>query len=264
MKPTSELAELVALVRRLRAPDGCPWDREQSLASVRPYLLEEAHELADALDEGRWPEIREELGDLLFQGAFIACLAEEADAFTVGDAIDAVERKMIDRHPHVFGNEKLVDREAVERAWERRKLDRRQDGGLLAGVPRSLPALNGAYRLTQKAAGVGFDWATPAEVLDKIDEEVGELREALASGLGQAAAAEEIGDLFFALANLARKLEIDPEAAAAACNRKFVRRFRYIERGLQERGRPLAEASLDEMEALWQEAKASEAGENSA
>jgi ATP diphosphatase len=276
---TADLQPLLDLVERLRAPDGCPWDREQRLAGLRAYLLEEAHELAAAIDGGDWREIEGELGDLLFQAAFIGRLAAEAGAFDVAQAIERVRRKMVERHPHVFGGgEELADAAAVQAAWERRKL--RQEPArtsLLAGVPDSLPALLAAYRLTQKAAGVGFDWPAAGAVLEKAEEEIAELRRALtqarggagdadgesrdsaADGASAAGAAdavrEEVGDLLLTVANLARKLDIDPEAALAAANRKFRRRFAYIERGLAARGKPLGEASLDEMDALWEEAK---------
>jgi len=269
-RPRSDLQTLVDLAARLRAPDGCPWDREQRLADTRAYLLEEAHELAGAIDEGRWEAVREELGDVLFQAAFIARLAEEAGAFGAGDAIAGVEAKMIARHPHVFGGESLADAEAVRAAWERRKLSREpRRGGLLQGVAPSLPALLAAYRLTQKAAGVGFDWPDAAAVLAKVDEETAELRRALAAAGAAAtssdtaggahaakdAVAEELGDLLFTLANLARKLDLDPEAALAAANRKFRRRFAQVEAGLAERGKSPAEATLAEMDELWEAAK---------
>jgi ATP diphosphatase len=249
---------LLDLVARLRAPDGCPWDREQTLADVRAYLLEEAHELAGAIDGRDWGEVEEELGDLLFQVAFIGCLAEEAGAFTVADAVARVQTKMVERHPHVFGDEVLADAEAVRQAWERRKL--KQEGrreSLLSGVPDSLPALLAAYRLTQKAAGVGFDWPTAVAVLDQADEEMAELRAALAAG-EKDAVCEEVGDLLFTLANLARKLDVDPEAALAGSNRKFRRRFAQIEKRLAVHGKTAAEATLEEMDALWDEAKAQE------
>jgi MazG family protein len=255
---TADLQPLLDLVERLRAPDGCPWDREQGLGEVRAYLLEEAHELAAAIDGGDWREIAGELGDLLFQAAFIGRLGAETGAFDLAAAIDGVRRKMVARHPHVFGDEELADAAAVRAAWERRKLQEEPArASLLAGVPASLPALLGAYRLTQKGAGVGFDWPAAAAVLAKVEEEIGELRRALAAGAAGAATAvrEEVGDLLFTVANLARKLEIDPEAALAAANRKFRRRFEHVERGLAARGQRLGEATLAEMDALWDEAK---------
>jgi nucleoside triphosphate diphosphatase len=252
----SDLQQLVALVARLRAVDGCPWDREQTLENVRAYFLEEAHELAGAIDGGDWEELAEELGDMLFQVAFIARLAEEAGAFSLPQVIERVHSKMVARHPHVFGGETLADAEAVRQAWERRKLQ--QEPGrdtLLGGVPASLPALLGAYRLTQKAAGVGFDWPDAAAVLDKADEEIGEVREALAAGNTQQVR-EEIGDLLFTLANFARKLDVDPEAALAGTNRKFRNRFAAVEQGLAAKGKTAAEATLEEMDELWEAAKA--------
>ncbi len=251
----ADLAPLLDLVERLRAPGGCPWDREQGLAEVRAYLLEEAHELASAIDGGDWREIAGELGDLLFQAAFIGRLAAEAGAFTVAEVIDGVRKKMVARHPHVFGGEELADAAAVREAWERRKLrEEPERASVLAGVPASLPSLLAAYRLTQKAAGVGFDWPAAAPVLERAEQEIEELRGALAAG-APAAVREEVGDLLFTVANLARKLEIDPEAALAAANRKFRRRFESVEQGLAARGRRLGEATLAEMDALWEEAK---------
>jgi ATP diphosphatase len=252
------LEQLVDLVRRLRAPDGCPWDREQRLADLRAYLLEEAHELAAAIDGGGWGEVAEELGDLLFQAAFIATLGEEAGALDLRQVIAGVRRKMVARHPHVFGGETLADAPAVRAAWERRKLEHEpRRASLLAGVPASLPALAAAYRLTQKAAGVGFDWPDAAAVLDKAGEEIGELRQALAAA-DTPAMREELGDLLFTVANLCRKLEIDPEAALAGTNLKFRRRFGKVEAGLAAQGKPLGEASLEEMDQLWDDAKRGE------
>ena len=261
MADLPDLQKLVDLVARLRAPDGCPWDREQKLADTRAYLLEEAHEAAAAIDGDDGGEIAAELGDLLFQIAFIGRLGEESGAFTLAAAIEAVHQKMVARHPHVFGDEVLADSQAVREAWERRKL--RQEparGSLLSGVPASLPALLAAYRLTQKAAGVGFDWPRAAAVLAKLEEEIGELRQALASPDGgeetaAAAVREEVGDLLFTVANLARKLGVDPEAALAGTNRKFRQRFGRIEEELAARGKSPADATLAEMDEIWQAAK---------
>ncbi|MEO8277117.1 MAG: nucleoside triphosphate pyrophosphohydrolase [Thermoanaerobaculia bacterium] len=270
LSPT-DLSRLTGLVARLRAEDGCPWDREQTLPDLRAYLLEEAHEVAAALDSGDRIGLTGELGDLLFQVAFLARLLEEESGFSLARALDAVEAKMIARHPHVFGGETLADARAVREAWERRKV---RDSSGAAGERRSLldgatsaslPALVAAYRLTQKAAGVGFDWKGAADVVAKLDEEVLEVKELLApggEGRGPEATrrrqAEEIGDLLFTVANLARHLEIDPEGALAAANLKFRRRFAAIESGLAEEGKNLADATLDEMEAFWQAAKRSE------
>lgn len=257
MPEAPDLQKLLDLVARLRAPDGCPWDKEQTLPDVRAYLLEEAHELAGAIDGGDWDELAEELGDMLFQVAFIGRLAEEAGAFRLSQVIDGVHRKMVERHPHVFGDEVLADAEAVRQAWERRKLAKEpRRESLFSGVPSSLPSLLAAYRLTQKAAGVGFDWPTPGAVLDKMEEEIGELREALAAGRREEVR-EEVGDLLFTIANLARKVEVDPEAALAGTNLKFRKRFAKIEEGLAARGKTAAEATLEEMDALWEAAKES-------
>ena len=265
---SSDLARLIDLVARLRAPDGCPWDREQTLPDLRAYLLEEAHETAAAIDGGDPAELAGELGDLLFQVAFLTRLAEERGWFGIADVIDRIESKMIDRHPHVFGDDRLADARAVREAWERRKLRTESNGreSLLDGAAAAgLPALVAAYRLTQKAAGVGFDWPDADAVFAKLEEEIGELRHEVASA-GPAPAPEarerlrgEVGDLLFAAANLARHLGLDPEAALAGTNLKFRRRFAAIERGLAARGRRLEEATLEEMDELWEEAKRAEA-----
>jgi ATP diphosphatase len=263
----TDLARLLDLVARLRAPDGCPWDREQTLADLRAYLLEEAHETAAAIDHGDLGALAGELGDLLFQTAFLARLGEEAGAFTLGDAIDRVESKMIDRHPHVFGGERLADARAVREAWERRKLRAEGNGrvSLLDGAAAaSMPALLAAYRLTQKAAGVGFDWPDAESVFAKLEEETRELRHEVAAavrtpgGDERARLREEVGDLLFAVANLARHLDVDPEAALAGANLKFRRRFAAVEAGLAARGRRLEEATLAEMDELWEQAKRGE------
>jgi len=256
-RPPAELADLVALVARLRAPDGCPWDREQGLANLRAYLVEEAHELAAAIDGGDWEEIAEELGDLLFQAAFVARLGEEAGALSAAAVVAAVHAKLVARHPHVFGGEQLADAGEVVRAWERRKAAERP-AGLLAGVPPSLPALLAAYRMTQKAAGVGFDWPDAAGVLAKLREEIGELEAELAAGAPAARVGEELGDLLFAAANLARHLGHDPECALAGANAKFRRRFAAVEAALAGRGIAAADAGLELMDALWEEAKRAE------
>ncbi len=273
-----DLGKLLDLVARLRAPDGCPWDREQTLADARGYLLEEAHEAAAAADRvlaaggdraaagdaaaAAWEGLAGELGDLLFQVAFVLRLGEEAGALSAPQVVAAEHAKMVARHPHVFppdgaAREELADAAAVARAWERRKLGTEGTASLLAGVPASLPALLGAYRMTQKAAGVGFDWPDAESVFAKLGEETAELRAALETpGEGAAEAVrEEVGDLLFTVANLARKLGVDPEAALAGTNAKFRRRFGAVERGLAARGRTLDEADLEEMERLWESAK---------
>ncbi len=274
----ADIDKLLRLIARLRSPEGCPWDRKQTLHDVRAYLLEEAHEAAAAIDGADRQDLREEIGDLLFQAVFVARLAEEEGAFDLGDAIDAVHAKMIERHPHVFGGERLNDAAEVHRAWERRKAsstDTRTGAArrLLGGIPATLPALTAAQRISQKAAGVGFDWSGPAEVLDKVCEEAAEVAEV--AGLRPSAGGweqelpkpeakggdrrrEEIGDLLFAVVNLARHLEVDAEAALATANRKFRRRFEAMEAGLAHRERSLADATPDEMEDAWAEAKRAE------
>jgi len=266
-----DIGELHRLIVRLRAPDGCPWDREQTLGDLRAYLLEEAHEVAAAIDAGDLDELASELGDLLFQVVFVARLGEEAGAFDLARVIDGIRTKMVERHPHVFGDERLEDAAAVRRTWERRKLERREEEGdrrsLLAGVPASLPALTAAYRITQKAAGVGFDWPDAAGVMEKVREELAEVEEVLDGDAGEGEAEpgrerpgrerlkEELGDLLFAVANLARHLGVDPEAALAAGNLKFRRRFEGVEERFARRGRSLAEASLEEMDREWEAEK---------
>jgi MazG family protein len=269
-EPNSDrLQRLVDLVARLRAPDGCPWDREQEIVDLRAYLLEEAHEAAAAIDSGEPDELETELGDLLFEVAFIGRIAEERGWFSMDAVVDRIEQKMIDRHPHVFGDDKLATAGEVRRSWEEAKArDPKRSGSLLSGVAPSLPALVAALRLTQKAAGVGFDWPDVARVLGKLEEELGELREALNAEAespqsreagepvdGQSAVAGELGDLLFSVANLARHLGVDPEAALAATNLKFRRRFEHVERRVAASGKSLDQAELDEMETYWQEAK---------
>jgi len=252
----SGVGKLRELVQRLRGPGGCPWDREQTLEDLRAYVVEEAHEVAAAISAGDADEIAAELGDLLFQVVFVACLAEEDGSFDLATVAERIHAKMVARHPHVFAEERLEDADAVRAAWERRKLAKEngEDASLLDGVPASLPALVGAYRMTQKAAGVGFDWPDAPSVLAKVREELGELEESLRGG-GKEEIREEVGDLLFAVANLARHLRIDPEAALASGNLKFRRRFAAVEAGLRAAGKKLGEATLDEMDALWNEAK---------
>jgi len=257
-----ELEDLRRLVARLRAPDGCPWDREQTLADLRSHLLEEAHEVAAAIDRGSWAELREELGDLLFQIAFLVQLGVEAGELSSDDVVSAVAAKMIDRHPHVFGGEPLGSAGAVEKAWARHKRTRSGEASVLAGVAPTLPALLQAERLTRKAAGVGFDWNDVEGVLAKLDEEIAELRRSLDGAQEGSrdtdAVTDELGDLLFTVANLARHLGLDAEGALAAANAKFRRRFEEVERTLRARGRRLDEATLEEMENAWREAKARE------
>ena len=255
--PSMDMKILDDLVARLRAADGCPWDREQTLTHLRAYLLEEAHELAAAIDDDDWNGLREEMGDLLFQLAFIGRLNEEAGRSGLAQSIDCVHEKMVDRHPHVFGDETASDSRQVAQDWERRKLERREVGtSLLKAVNPSLPSLVTSYRMTQKAAGIGFDWKSADEVVAKVREELNEVEGAREESADRRL--DEIGDLLFAVANLARHLDVDPEAALARSNLKFRKRFRFIERSLGKSNRRLSDASLEELDQLWEEAKAEE------
>jgi MazG family protein len=244
---------LLAIMARLREPQvGCPWDLEQTFATVAPYTVEEAYEVADAIERGDLSDLREELGDLLLQVVFHARMAEEAGLFDFGDVVQAVTAKMIRRHPHVFGDEEAKATAASQKDfWEKLKQSERRASGqvsLLDDVASALPALTRAEKLQRRASTVGFDWNNAHLVLDKLAEEAKEILDAP----GQAEREEEIGDLLFVVANLARHLKVDPEAALRAANAKFTRRFRHIEEMLGDR---MGSASLEEMETLWQEAK---------
>ncbi len=262
--PREPLSRLLAVMAWLRDREhGCPWDIDQTFRSIAPYTLEEAYEVADAIERDDLPGLKEELGDLLLQVAYHAQMAHEAGAFDFSDVAQAIADKMVARHPHVFGDARIDTAEAQTVSWEARKAAERAasgkqaDGaGTLDGVARALPALVRAEKLQKRAARVGFDWPEIGPVIDKIEEELGELRAELAAGtVDQARASDELGDVLFAVANLARHCRIDPEAALRATNEKFERRFRHIERRLAEGGRKPADATLEEMEALWQEAK---------
>lgn len=257
------LEPLVRLIDHLRGPDGCPWDRQQTLDSIRAYLVEEAHETAAAIDRGAPEEVSGELGDLLFLLVFTAVLATEAGGADLDELIDRIRRKMIERHPHVFGDETLTTPEEVKLAWEKRKAAANAPGtSILEGVPTSVPALLGAYRMTQKAAGVGFDWPDANAVLAKVHEELAELENELTPGESSASprVAEELGDLLFAMANLCRHLGVDPEGAVARANDKFRRRFAFIEQRLDGAGKRVEQATLEELDRLWDQAKAEERG----
>jgi MazG family protein len=266
--------DLVNLMDRLRSPGGCPWDREQNYATLAPMLLEEAYEAFDALEEareGRPAALREELGDLLFQITFFARVAQERGEFNIDDVIDEVHAKMIRRHPHVFGEAQANDSAEVLRNWEAIKAEEKRAAGkghaegegasLLDGVSTKAPALMEAHQISTKVARVGFDWKQLADIFEKLEEEVAELREAISTHeqfdaeTNHTRVREEIGDLLFVITNIARKLNVEPEAALKLSNRKFRRRFRYIEMKLQERNRKFDETTLDELEELWQEAK---------
>jgi len=259
---------LLDIMRTLRAPGGCPWDREQTLASLRPFVLEETYEVLEAIDTGSTALLREELGDYLYEAVFLAQISEEAGDFSIADAIDAVCDKLVRRHPHVFARQHRDDSistgEVIER-WETMKARERAAEGrdperpktTLSGVPKTLPALLGAYKISARAAAVGFDWARAEDVLDKIEEEVAEVRHEVESGATGhlSRAEEEMGDLLFAISNLSRKLGIEPEAALRRANAKFTQRFDALEGRFAARGRSLQDATLQEMEDEWQRLK---------
>jgi ATP diphosphatase len=263
MQPSRDLARLIEIMAALRTPgSGCPWDLQQNFETIAPYTIEEAYEVADAIERGDLEDLRDELGDLLLQVAFHARLAEERGAFDFGGVVEAITAKMIRRHPHVFGVARDLTPAQVKALWGEIKAAERAakpapPQGALSGVPRAMPALTRALKLQEKAGKVGFDWNTPRAVLAKIREEIDEVEAELDAGRDDLARAE-LGDLLFALANLARHLKADPEAALRGTNAKFERRFAFIEAALAKRGRKPVEASLEEMDALWNEAKASE------
>lgn len=263
MKPSRDIARLLEIMAALRTPgSGCPWDLAQSFATIAPYTLEEAYEVADAIARADLPGLKDELGDLLLQVVFHARMAEEQGAFDFGGVVEGITAKLIRRHPHVFADEQGRTAEAVKGLWERIKADEKAARGeaaegALAGVPLALPALTRALKLQEKAGRVGFDWNDARAVLAKIREEADEIEAALDAGARDDAAAE-IGDLLFALVNLARHLDADPEAVLRATNAKFERRFAAIEGALAARGKTPKEATLAEMDALWDAAKAAE------
>jgi len=252
---------LRALCARLRGPAGCPWDREQNLESLKTYIIEEAYEVVDAITGGDPATLAAELGDLLFQIIFAAQLAEEQGWFDVARVCRAVEAKMIRRHPHVFAQARVDGADEVVRNWESIKQREKDSAGALAGVPRQLPALLKALRITEKAAALGFDWERVTDVASKLEEEILELAEQLRSAADerqQHAVREELGDVLFVMANLARQLGIDPEAALQGANEKFTRRFGAMERIAGARGLVLRELGLAELDALWDEVKREE------
>ena len=260
--PEGGIDRLIEIMARLRAPEtGCPWDVEQSFATIAPYTIEEAYEVADAIEREAWGELKGELGDLLFQSVFHARMAEERGLFSFHDVANHMADKMVARHPHVFGDQAGIDSaEAQTENWEMMKAAERAaraEHGVLDGVAVGLPALLRAYKLQKRAARVGFDWGDVGPVLDKIAEEVREVVEAR-DGLDHTALTEEIGDLLFVVANLARHLGVEPEAALRGANAKFIRRFESIEAALAAEGKRPEEASLAEMDALWNAAKSSE------
>ena len=271
MKPSKDISRLIEIMAALRAPGtGCPWDIEQNFSTIAPYTIEEAYEVADAIARGDLDDLRDELGDLLLQVVYHAQMAEEAGEFAFPEVVEAITTKMIRRHPHVFGDEKARSAGMAKGMWEKIKAQEKaekrrsriergldpEDGGegFLDSVPVALPALTRALKLQQKAARVGFDWSEAEPILDKIEEEIGELREALAKR-DAASIKDEFGDVLFALVNFGRHLKIDAEAALSGTNEKFRSRFHKVERALGDAGSSLEEATLDEMEVLWQQAK---------
>lgn len=281
MAPSRDIARLIAIMAALRTPgSGCPWDLEQNFQSIAPYTIEEAYEVTDAIARDDLADLCDELGDLLLQVVFHARMAEEQGAFAFGDVVEAITTKMIRRHPHVFGDANAQNAGAVKGMWEQIKAEERaakaaraaakladqpgeKPAGALAGVPVALPALTRALKLQQKAGRVGFDWNDPRAVLAKIREEADEIEAALDAN-DSVEAGREVGDLLFAVVNLARHLDADPEDVLRGTNRKFERRFASIENALASQGRNPRDASLDEMEALWIAAKSAEKTDNPA
>jgi tetrapyrrole methylase family protein/MazG family protein len=256
---SSSFRDLVELVSKLRSPGGCPWDRQQTHHSLKPMMLEEAYEVIEAIEEGDDHELMEELGDLLLQVVFHSQIASEEGRFTIDDVIRLVSSKMVRRHPHVFGQDQADTPDQVLRNWEALKeaelaAKGKQDGSMLDSVSSRQPAIMEAFQMTSKVSRVGFDWPSTEAALEKLHEELNELKRAIALG-DDAQIAHEIGDLLFMVVNVARILGVDPESALKASNRKFRRRFRYIEDRLRERGLKPANATPEEMDVLWEEAK---------
>ena len=257
---------LVDIMARLRAPGGCPWDREQTFESIKPYTLEETYEVLDAIDRRAWDELRDELGDFMLQAVFFAQMASEEKLFDIGDSLDAINEKLIRRHPHVFADETAKTGDDVKKRWDEIKAEERKakaeqetlkeetPQGLLAPVPRALPALVEAQQITSRAARVGFDWRNADEVLAKLDEERAEFGEACERG-SHDQIEDELGDLLFVLVNLARFVKVDPEQALRRTNAKFRQRFGHVERRLAAQGKEVKGTPIEELEALWQEAK---------
>ncbi|MBB3964524.1 nucleoside triphosphate pyrophosphohydrolase [Rhizobium metallidurans] len=273
MEASKDISRLIEIMAALRNPEtGCPWDIVQTFETIKPYTIEEAYEVSDAIERNDMDDLCDELGDLLLQVVFHARMAEEAGAFSFGDVVEAITRKMIRRHPHVFARSDADTPDAVKKQWDdikqaekRERAERRAargisedfKAGFLGSVQRSFPALTEALKLQERAAKVGFDWSAPEPILDKIEEEIAELREALASG-DHAKVSDELGDLIFAVVNIGRHVKADPEQSLRGTNTKFRRRFSHIETSLEAEGETLEAATLERMEELWQAAKAIE------
>ncbi len=250
-----EFDKTVEIMRKLRSEQGCPWDRKQTHQSLKAYLIEEAYELMEAIDEEAPEKMKEELGDLLFQIVFHAQLASERGEFNIRDVLEAINKKMIVRHPHVFGTDRLETAEQVLKRWDEfKKKEGKLQESLLEGVPRAMPSLLRAKKVQERASKVGFDWSEVDQVLEKVKEEFNEFIESLRHGKKQEIE-EELGDLFFSLVNLSRFVKVNPEDALQRTTTKFVKRFQYIEQKAREHGKSLEEMSLEEMDALWEEAK---------
>jgi ATP diphosphatase len=268
MKPSRNISVLVEIMAALRTPDtGCPWDLEQDFASISPYTIEEAYEVADAIEREDWDDLRDELGDLLLQPIYHSQMAKEAGLFDFADVIEAISTKMIRRHPHVFGDNTARNAGMAKGAWEKIKAQEKADKsvdnekgdgpGILDDVPSNLPALQTAVKLQKIAARVGFDWGDPAPVIEKMQEEIDELKQAVA-GSDRNQIESEIGDLLFTIANIARHFDVEPDHALRRSNQKFRRRFSYLENKITSSGKSLEETELHQMELLWQEAKTTE------
>jgi MazG family protein len=257
----SSITRLLQIMARLRDPKrGCPWDLEQTFDTIAPYTIEESYEVADAIERKDYPALRDELGDLLFQVVFHAQMASEQGSFRFDDVVDSICDKMERRHPHVFGDARIDSAAAQTVAWEEQKRQERERAGasVLADVPLALPALTRANKLGKRAAQVGFEWADVTGALDKLDEELGELRAGLSEHAAQSRIVDELGDVLFCVVNVCRYLQVDPETALRGANTKFERRFGYVERRLREQGRTAGQATLEEMDRLWDEGKLQE------
>lgn len=253
-KTLAPFERLTALMAALRSPQGCAWDRKQTHKSLLPYLIEETYEVVEAVEAEDYDALREELGDLLCQVVFHGQLAQEAGAFDINESIKHIVQKLIDRHPHVFGAQKDLSPKQVKEQWEKLKIESGGKKSVLSGLPGSMPALTMAFRIGEKAAGVGFDWERASDVIGKLNEEIKEISKAILDGDKQTLS-EEIGDLLFATASLARKLEIDPEQALRYSLRKFRQRFEKLEQRVKESGKSFEDFSLEQLEGIWQEIK---------
>ena len=262
MSAGEKFEKLVSIMARLRGPGGCPWDREQNFDTIKPYLLEETYEVMDAIDARDWTELADELGDLMLQAVFFAQMASEAGRFRIEDSLDAITNKLVRRHPHIFSDAEAQTAEDVKKRWDEIKKEEKQAKQespklLLESVPRSTPALVEAQQISSRAARAGFDWENIDQVIDKLHEELEELRQAR-EGSSHEEVEHEIGDILFVIVNIARFAQVDPEQALRKSNGKFRRRFAHVERSLLARGRQLADSNIAEMEQLWQEAKQAE------